>query len=51
MKELADILEISHANTNTQENQLVRKGYMKRKPRKARGIIILRQPTTERGAP
>lgn len=40
IKELADILGISHASAHGQVNQLVRKGYLKREPRKARGIAI-----------
>ena len=43
MKELADILGISHASVHGQVNQLVRKGYLKREPRKARGIAIVRE--------
>jgi repressor LexA len=43
MKELADILGISHASAHGQVNQLVRKGYLKREPRKARGIAIVRE--------
>ena len=41
MKELADILGISHASVHGQVNQLVRKGYLKREPRKARSIVIV----------
>jgi repressor LexA len=44
MKELADILGISHASAHGQVSQLVRKGYLKREARKARGIVILRDP-------
>ena len=44
MKELADILGISHASVHGQVNQLVSKGYLKREPRKARGIVIVRDP-------
>ncbi len=44
MKELADILGISHASVHGQVSQLVRKGYLKREPRKARGIAIVREP-------
>ena len=40
IKELADILGISHASAHGQVNQLVRKGYLKREPRKARGLAI-----------
>ncbi len=44
MKELADILGISHTSAHGQVSQLVRKGYLKREARKARGIVILRDP-------
>jgi repressor LexA len=44
IKELADILGISHASAHGQVNQLVRKGYLKREPKKARGIAIIREP-------
>lgn len=40
MKELAGILGISHASAHGQVNQLVRKGYLKREARKARGLAI-----------
>ena len=42
MKELADILEITPPSAQDQVNQLVRKGYLKREPYKARGITVLR---------
>jgi len=44
MKELADTLGISHASAHGQVNQLVRKGYLKREARKARGLAIVREP-------
>jgi repressor LexA len=44
MKELADILGISHASAHGQVNQLVRKGYLKREARKARSLAIVREP-------
>jgi repressor LexA len=44
IKELSDVLGISHASVHGQINQLVRKGYLKREPRKARGIRIIREP-------
>ncbi|MFO7686978.1 MAG: MarR family transcriptional regulator [Desulfobacterales bacterium] len=47
MKELADILGISHASVHGQVNQLVRKGYLKREPRKARSIVVAREPADE----
>jgi repressor LexA len=40
MKELADILGISHSSAHDQVSQLVRKGYLKREPKKARGLAI-----------
>ncbi len=43
MKELADILGISHASAHGQVTQLVRKGYLKREPRKARSLAIVRE--------
>ncbi|UCC43634.1 MAG: MarR family transcriptional regulator [Candidatus Zixiibacteriota bacterium] len=42
IKELADVLGISPASAHEQVNQLVRKAYLKREPRKARGITIAR---------
>jgi repressor LexA len=47
IKELADILGISHASAHGQVNQLVRKGYIRREPRKARGLAIIREPEDE----
>lgn len=47
MKELAELLGISHASVHGQVNQLVRKGYLKREPRKARGITIVREPEND----
>jgi len=44
IKELSDILGISHASAHSQVNQLVRKGYLRREPRKARGLAIIREP-------
>jgi len=44
MQELANILDISHASAHGQVNQLVRKGYLKRDPGKARGISVIREP-------
>jgi len=45
--ELAEILDISHASAHDQVNQLVRKGYLKREPRKARGLVVIREPDDE----
>lgn len=42
MQEIANILDISSASAHSQINQLVRKGYIKREPRKARGLSIVR---------
>ena len=50
MKELAEVLEISHASAHGQVSQLVRKDYLKREPRKARGIVILLKSATKGGA-
>jgi repressor LexA len=47
IKELADILGISPASAHDQVNQLVRKGYLRREPRKARGLAIIREPEDE----
>jgi len=44
IKELADILGISPASAHGQVNQLVRKGYLRREPRKARGLAVIREP-------
>jgi len=44
MKELGDVLDISSASAYGQVNQLVRKGYLRRETRKARGIVIVREP-------
>jgi repressor LexA len=44
IKELSEVLGISHASVHGQVNQLVRKGYLKREPRKARSIVIVREP-------
>lgn len=43
IKELANVLGISHASAHGQFNQLVRKGYLKREPRKVRGLAIVRE--------
>ena len=44
IKELSEVLGISHASVHGQVTQLVRKGYLKREPRKARSIVIVREP-------
>lgn len=43
VQELADILGISTASAHAQMVQLVRKGYLKREARKARGLSIVRE--------
>ena len=40
MKELADILGISHSSAHAQVGQLVKKGFMTRERKKARGLAI-----------
>ncbi|MCD6405221.1 MAG: transcriptional repressor LexA [Planctomycetes bacterium] len=47
MQELAKVLGISHASAHEQVSQLVRKGYLKREPRKARGLTLIRQRNNE----
>ncbi len=47
IQELADILGISGPSVRDQVNQLVRKRYVKRESRKARGLTVLREPADE----
>ncbi len=47
IKELADSLGISAPSAHDQVKQLVRKGYVKRESRKARGLTVLREPMDE----
>ena len=47
IQELADVLGISHASAHEQVGQLVRKGYLRRETRKARGIAVVREPEDE----
>ena len=47
IQELADMLGISPPSVRDQVNQLVRKGYVKRESRKARGLTVLREPMDE----
>ena len=47
IKELAEILGISQMSVHAQVEQLIRKGYLKREPGKARGITILREPNSQ----
>ena len=46
-KELGELLDVSSATAHEQVGQLVRKGYVQREPRKARGLSILRDPNNE----
>ena len=43
-KELGERLDVSAATAHEQIGQLVRKGFIRREPRKARGLTILRDP-------
>lgn len=47
MKELAEVLGITPASAQDQVNQLVRKGYLRREPYKARGLAAIRHPEGE----
>ena len=47
VKELGELLEVSPATAHEQVGQLVRKGYVQRQPKKARGLAILRDPDDE----
>ena len=47
IQELADILGISPPSLRDQITQLVRKRYVKRESRKARGLTVLREPAEE----
>ena len=47
LQELAEILGTTHASTHAQVSQLVRKGYLKRELRKARGLAVVREPEDE----
>lgn len=47
MQELAEQIGISSASAHEQVNQLVRKGYLRREQRKARGLVIVREPEDE----
>ena len=44
---VSEVLGISHASVHGQVNQLVRKGYLKREPRQARSIVIIRGPDSQ----
>lgn len=43
VQELAEILGVSGASAHAQIGQLVRKGFLKREPRKARGLSVVRE--------
>ncbi len=47
IKELSEILGISQMSVHAQVEQLIRKGYLKREPGKARGLTILRDPDSQ----
>ena len=47
IQELADILGISPPSVRDQITQLVRKGYVRRESRKARGLTVIREPAAE----
>ena len=47
IQELADVLGISPPSVHSQVKQLVRKGYVKRESKKARGLTIVREPSAE----
>ena len=47
IQELADILGISAPSVHDQVGRLVRKGFVKREPGKARGLTLLREPADE----
>ncbi|MBN1552261.1 repressor LexA [bacterium] len=47
IKDLGDILGITAAGAHDQVDQLVKKGYLTREPRKARSIMIIRDPGIE----
>lgn len=46
-KELAEILGVSSATAHEQVGQLVRKGFLRREPHKARGLVLVREPESE----
>lgn len=46
-QELAEILGVSAATAHEQLGQLIRKGFVRRESRKARGIFIVREPDEE----
>jgi repressor LexA len=46
-KELAERLGVAPATAHEQIGQLVRKGYLRREPNKARGLVLVREPESE----
>ena len=44
VKELSVIFGVSHSSVHERINQLVRKGYLKREGRKARGLTVVKRP-------
>ena len=42
--ELAEFLGITNASAHDQVSQLVRKGYLRREPNKARGLTVVKEP-------
>lgn len=44
VKELSETFGISHSSVHERINQLVRKGYLKREGRKARGLTVAKRP-------
>ena len=46
-QELADAIGVSTATAHAQVTQLVRKGFLRREPRKARGLVVLRESDDE----
>ncbi|MEK6675072.1 MAG: transcriptional repressor LexA [Planctomycetota bacterium] len=47
MADLAASLDISHASAHEQVCQLERRGYVRREPNKARGLVVLKQPVDD----
>lgn len=45
VQELADLLDMAPASAHELTMQLVRKGYLRREPRKARGLRLVREPS------
>lgn len=43
MQELAEMLDVTTSGAYDQVNQLVRKGYLHRRPRQARGLVVVRR--------